>query len=308
MASSRDTSATATAELRLRTELESETRRMGWELSGLAMIGGGLEFVVFGATVADLGRVALRMPRMRWIRNDNDPDVDPFELLEQEATVFRHVVSAGVPAPRVHLLHRGVICNFLATEFVAHDGSPPDGGELGRLTRELHELPAPDIDPVMDTHGSIPATLAERVARRAAVVERVTGEELGLPPAHELRDIVSWDGAERRLLHMDMRAENVLTRSGRIVALVDWSNALLGDPALELARVSEYGVLGEAFARGYGKPDPLARAPRPTEIVYRLDSAVMLALVFLSEAPDAELAAAQIPRVRRLAQQLDAEF
>lgn len=298
----------ATTELRLRADLEVETASVGWRLTGLEVLGGGLEFLVFAASVEGFGRVALRVPRVRWIHNDNDPDMDPFELLEQEAGLFRHVGAAGLPVPRVHLLHRGERCDFLATELVLHDGSAPPGRELGRLTRRLHGLPAPGLAPVVDTYDSIPETLAERVVRRAAVVERITGRELGLPGADELRDVLTWSGAERRLLHMDLRPENVLTRGGRIVALLDWSNALLGDPALELARLSEYGGLDEEFRQGYGEPDPLARPPRATEIVYRLDSAVMLAVVFLSEAPDRELAAKQVPRVRQLAKELGDEL
>jgi aminoglycoside phosphotransferase (APT) family kinase protein len=90
-----------------------------------------------------------------------------------------------------------------------------------------------------------------------------------------------------------------LTRAGRIVALIDWSNAVVGPRALEFARVAEYGeeLLG---------PDEVAalEAGGSWATALRLDTAVMLAVVFLSEAPDPERAAPAIERVRSLTRQL----
>jgi hypothetical protein len=62
-------------------------------------------------------------------------------------------------------------------------------------------------------------------------------------------------------------------------------NALVGDPGLELARVTEFARIPgndidlDGLLRGYGA------APQ-APLLYHLDAAVMLALVFRSEAPD----------------------
>ncbi|HEX2051109.1 MAG TPA: phosphotransferase [Actinomycetota bacterium] len=288
---------------RIAAELRSEVAELGWWLDATEVIGGGLEFVVFGASIPELGRVALRVPRMRVISNDNDPHVDAFALLAQEEKLLRHAREAGVPAPAVHGLHRGRRCDFLATALIVHDGSPPDRHELGRVVRRLHDSKPPGLQPVMDALGSSAATLAERIIRRAAVIERVTGIRLPLPREERLTDVLQWAEAERRLLHMDLRPENVLTVRGKILGIVDWSNAMLGDPALELARVSEYGGLDSDFSTGYGPPDPLARAPRAAVLGYRLDAAVMLAVVFLSEAPDPDRASDQVRRVVELTEE-----
>ena len=84
---------------------------------------------------------------------------------------------------------------------------------------------------------------------------------------------------------MDLRAENILTRDGNIVGLVDWDNALFSDPALELARMAEYGVLNTDFLDGYGGLEWEAQLPISLNLLLRLDTAVMLAIVFLSETP-----------------------
>jgi aminoglycoside phosphotransferase (APT) family kinase protein len=100
------------------------------------------------------------------------------------------------------------------------------------------------------------------------------------------------DGAASSLLHLDLRAANLLVRRGGIRAVIDWSNSMVGDPALELARTAEYARLAENgldyadFVRGYTtvRPHPV-RSAACWEL-YRLDAAAMLAVVFNSEAPD----------------------
>ena len=106
----------------------------------------------------------------------------------------------------------------------------------------------------------------------------------------------------------------MLCRGGRLLALIDWSNALLGDPRLELARMSEYAQIEEnevdeaAFAAGY-RADGRDTAPDTvTDLVYRLDAAVMLALVFLAVVPKPRLAPAQVGRVVSLLQRLEADW
>jgi hypothetical protein len=121
------------------------------------------------------------------------------------------------------------------------------------------------------------------------------------------------DGLPRRLLHMDLRPENILVRAGRPVGVLDWSNALIGDPALDLARAAEYGSLTPAALAAYGDPgrftispptaltplSPLSPLP-PRQAVYRLDTAVMLSHVFLDGAPDQAKARHYIERTKSL--------
>ena len=103
---------------------------------------------------------------------------------------------------------------------------------------------------------------------------------------------------------MDFRQANVLSRGGHVVAVLDWENALIGDAALELARVAEYGCLNPEFLKGYGNPEPFSQVPHLSELAYRLDAAVMLAVVFLSEAPNRNRARRCIKRVRDLCREL----
>ncbi|MDA9475252.1 hypothetical protein XI03_12245 [Bradyrhizobium sp. CCBAU 65884] len=105
---------------------------------------------------------------------------------------------------------------------------------------------------------------------------------------------------------MDLRPANFLSRRGRLLGLIDWSNALTANALLELARVEEYGGLTDRFALGYGSTELQAELQRPLGLCCRLYTAAMLAIVFLSEAPDRSLATIKVKRLRDLLEQLRA--
>jgi hypothetical protein len=269
-------------------------------VAGLALVGSGLDFCVFRGHIAAYGVVAIRTPRARTFRNDNDPVLDSRDLLEQEAALARHARAHGLPAARVHDLVRHDEGDLLISEYVDGDGSPVDAAELGRLVRRLHDAPLPACTPALPGAAGV---LIERIARRARAVERLAGLDLRIPPPEQLTHALPPDGP-RSLLHMDLRPDNLLTRGGSVAALVDWANALIGPPLLELARIAEYGALDDRFLSGYRIEVHTARGP--TWSLYRLDTAVMLAVVFLSEAPDPARAAEQLRRIRDLADDLRA--
>ena len=101
-----------------------------------------------------------------------------------------------------------------------------------------------------------------------------------------------------------MRARRTSSRGeGKIVAIADWGNALFGDPALELARIAESGFLSEQFIAGYGE-DLLGTIAPQIATIYRLDTVVMLAIVFIDEAPDPYAARTMIARAWALAAEL----
>lgn len=82
-------------------------------------------------------------------------------------------------------------------------------------------------------------------------------------------------------------------------------NALTGDAALDLARAGEYGSLTVTALAAYESPRTFSMAPRmPREIIYRLDTAVMLSRVFLGGAPDGSKARHYIQRTASLCRAL----
>jgi aminoglycoside phosphotransferase (APT) family kinase protein len=219
--------------------------------------------------------------------------------------------------PEVFVLHAsGPGPDFTIARYVESDDSELADREFGRLIRAIHEIPVPELRLVcMESHDDADHLLAERIGDRlknlAAVTDLGAGfPDIGLP---DIAAVLAADrdaGLPRRLLHMDLRPENILVRSGRPVAILDWSNALVGDPALDLARTAEYGSLTPAALAGYGDSGSLPMPPlasltsltslSPRQAVYRLDTAVMLSHVFLDDAPDEEKARYYVERTKSL--------
>ncbi len=290
----------------LRAQLASDNEE--WGVTGIEIAGAGLQSLVFRADSRAFGPIAIRTPMNRWVTDDNDPCIDSRDLLRQEAALASHMLTFGVPVPRVHgLVIKDDGLDFLVSEYIDHDGTAYDGGQLGELVRLIHECPLPDIRLVAQDSASTEETIALRLNRRLRVIEAASERRLNPPSLDESRTILKGLGDRSSVLHMDLRPENILTSGGNIVGLVDWDNALFGDPALELARMAEYGVLDSDFLYGYGGLNWQTQLPVALNLLLRLDTAVMLAIVFLSEAPDSRRARSAIERLAHLCRALKGE-
>jgi aminoglycoside phosphotransferase (APT) family kinase protein len=274
-------------------------------ITGLREIGRGLDARVYRADSVALGPVAIRVPHARWLNDANDPELDSRLLLRQEYQLSGYLRAHGLPVPEMFVLHTGDDgVDFTIARYVESDGSQLPEREFGRLIRAAHEVPAPPVELVgVESLDDADQVLARRIGLRLTALAEVG-------PAPDIGAVLAAshpDALPRCLLHMDLRPENILVRSGQAAALIDWSNALVGDPALDLARTAEYGNLSPAALAGYGDPGSfrLTSPTSPTELtdrqaVYHLDTAVMLSHVFLDGAPDHAQARHYIGRTREL--------
>jgi aminoglycoside phosphotransferase (APT) family kinase protein len=279
-------------------------------ITGLREIGHGLDARVYRAESASLGPVAVRVPHARWLNSGNETQLDTRLQLRQDFDLSRHLRVHGLPVPEVFMLHTsGPGADFTVAQFVESDDSELPEVEFGRLIRAIHQVPAPPLGLVcMESLDDADQVLAERIGDRLKNLAAVTGlgpgsagGGAGFPDIRAALAADRGEGLPRRLLHMDLRPENILVRSGRPAAILDWSNALIGDPALDLARTAEYGSLTPAALAGYGNPGAFTMTPvTPRQAVYRLDTAVMLSHVFLDGAPDQARARHYIERTRSL--------
>ena len=152
--------------------------------------------------------------------------------------------------------------------------------------------------------------LVRRIADRFTELAAFVAGLPAAPPAGRLMAVLTPRPAGR-LLHLDVRASNLRCAGGAVRALLDWSNALTGDPALELGRLAEYALLPEngldyeAILAGYRELVPVDPA---AFWIYRLDAAVMLALLFSSEVPQAGLGPRAIDRLREVHLRLSREL
>ncbi|MFD4658975.1 phosphotransferase family protein [Kitasatospora sp. NPDC058444] len=283
-----------------------------WGLSGLELVGKGLEFTVFRALDRDGGPVAVRLAHRRFDSNANDPHVDTRSLLVQEHAIARHLAGHGLPVARARELVLADDPNspdVLLSDYVDDDGSPLDSHALGQLLARLHEVPPPRLRPVAAEGGTTAEAIATRIGRRWAELARRT-DDLPEPPAADVlaRHLAPLTGTS--LLHLDVRSSNIRRHQGRTTALLDWSNALLGTSALEFGRLAEYARYPEndldlaALRAGYATVAPVPDEDDPCLLACRLDAALMLALVFLSEAPDPTRGPTAATHARDLAQRL----
>lgn len=153
----------------------------------------------------------------------------------------------------------GVVC--VGYRKLAGSPASPDAGELagediGRVLAALHRFPferaraigVPFFDPAawrerFATLGDVfrrrvyPLLRAEERVRSEIVFARIP--ELDFPPV---------------LVHGDLGPEHILCQDGRLAGVIDWSDARIGDAALDFAWClnGTVAVVSEAIARTYG--------------------------------------------------------
>jgi hypothetical protein len=277
-----------------------------WGLRDLEPLAAGLEFSTFRAVGPGGDPVVVRVPLGgRYQSNANDPHVDTRALLVWEDRVTRYLAGNGIPVAGPVRLVLGEP-DALISRYVPDDGGDADPVGLGALLARLHRLPPPPDAPVAAGGLPLPRLLPNRIGRRWHELALLVPDLPPRPsPARLAALLAGRPGGS--LLHMDVRAANLRTVGGTVLALLDWSNALVGDPALELARLTEFARLPDngldvtGVLAGYGPaPDP----DDPAFLVYRLDAAVMLAVVFVSETPDPVRGPQAVERLVSVHQQL----
>lgn len=285
--------------------LQAQYRHLG--ITGLRALGEGMDAKVYRARSSALGAVAVKLPHARWVSSGNEPRLDTRTLLRQELQLSQHLRAHGLPVPEVFLMHAddaGV--DFIVSEYIESDGSELPDAEFGHLIHAIHHVPVPVIDLVASKPSAdADDVLSERIEQRLKKLASITDLACDIP------DISAALSADRKgeapvcLLHMDLRPANILVQSRRPAAILDWSNALTGEAALDLARAAEYGSLTAAALAAYGTSAAFSMTPRtPREIIYRLDTAVMLSHVFLGGAPHEDKARHYIARTMTLCRTL----
>lgn len=267
-------------------------------VTAIEKIGSGNEFYIYRVELPD-GPAVIKLPKDRIFSNVNDTHIDSRTLLKQEFTLMRHVSSCGVtqiPKPITELQAE----NFgaLVMSFVQGDDSKADEFKLGQILAHIHSIPPPKLSLSAQENSEIPELIANRLRRRWQELRNFAPDLGDLPDKERLIATLEPIRSIKVLLHMDFRQANFRTHDGKVTAILDWSNALIGHPALELARVAETGETGGEFLRGYESVKQLVLVSRDIEQLFRLDTATMLALVFLSEDPDPERASFAVKRVR----------
>jgi aminoglycoside phosphotransferase (APT) family kinase protein len=226
--------------LRARAAERGEPRE-GWDTISTVVEGTWLDRVPrFADVEAQLRNEARLMPRLAPLL----PLEVPVPIVLDESPLrVRHRLLAGE-------LARG---SALTSE---------DGHRLGQFLRALHDMP-----PTVYLESGVPDQTAAR-AELLTTLDRMLHRVLPLVPDdhHEAGRALLRRVALRTpttLVHGDLGANHVLTGPDGIVAVIDWKDARVADPAVDLAWPL-YGTpepFAEAVASAYGvTDDELTRA------------------------------------------------
>lgn len=152
----------------------------------------------------------------------------PF-VLREEPLVVRHALVAGEPLDEAMAEAGATERGAAGPTMAAH------GAALGAFLRALHAVDVGDAA----AHGAPPAGTAalalreelERMRRRVVPLLPADGRSAG----RALLDAVAAVPSAVALVHGDLGPEHLLAHAGRLRGVIDWSDAHVGDPALDLA-------------------------------------------------------------------------
>lgn len=279
------------------------------QLTSVDAVAQGLEFQVFKANSPKYGRVVLRVPKHKVFQNVNDPNNDAKELISQELKIYKLLHGGPVPVPKPFELLDIQDYPAMLSQYVDDDGSEASASELGRMAALIHSTKLPDdwdIRLVAMEGRNVFDTLVNRIERR---FEQFCKAEPNARSWMPNRDVLQRITERMRslptcLLHMDLRDVNLRVQHGKVAAVIDWTNTMIGPAAVDFYRIVELVRPGPGFIDAYAALAPLPQVTAEEETFLRLDAALMLSLVFISEAPDPVLRISSVKRVEELVKSL----
>lgn len=214
----------------------------GWDLRGFQQLSpraARLELLAEGGAPQQLILLG-HSPRDR--RRNPDIARDEFALLSS-------LSRAGLPVPRPLLVETDAEIPFLITEYVGGDTpfAPADlpvfCPQLARILKQIHSIDIGEHD-----LSFLPAQrklIAEQIGKREDDAYGIRAAMRAALPRLRFNSPV--------LLHGDFWPGNLLWRDDQLAAIIDWEDAMLGDPLGDLgkSRLEMLWALGEQAMRLY---------------------------------------------------------
>ncbi|WP_186828218.1 phosphotransferase family protein [Pseudomonas syringae] len=263
----------------------------------ISLLASGLESEVYKIDTLQ-SSYALKLPLYAIANNANDLHVNYYDVLKQEWLILESIAKASshspnlkpnlIPAPDP--LFFGVLNDspFLIQTYIENDNSKVSQTDKLKVLARIHKLPLKSkFLPVAHEQEKMTSTvIALRILRRLETLRKLhdIGGVFKWLDSELLVSVMCSDSNKNCLLHMDFRNANILTLDNKVSAVIDWSNALVGSRLIELARLDIYGEFSLKKLKEFALASQIVFHSLPYSI-YKLDTIVMLCLVFLSEAP-----------------------
>ncbi|AJD90384.1 hypothetical protein JMA_10670 [Jeotgalibacillus malaysiensis] len=109
--------------------------------------------------------------------------------------------------------------------------------ELGIFLKKLHALPADQIDADPDHLHRLSTKLRKKhfhdiASESEPVIPRALYKEL----IHYIKNLEEWENEPGTVpLHGDLHPKNMIVREGRLTGIIDWGDAHIGHPAVDLS-------------------------------------------------------------------------
>lgn len=196
------------------------------------------------------------------------------EGIRREAAVLTMLRRTEVPVPQAVLVAANSTFphDLLLLDVLPGHPAEPDSEVLtdaGRSMRRLHDLQVPGFGLVGTGHQGLAGVFgswvgfldAVVVGARQAIPVNVMPTAAGNEATAQLRQQrirAHLAGVDHGvLLHGDLMPKHVWTDQGRLTGLIDWGDAMVGDPLFDLARFSMAGLdASQRLLEGYGGSTP----------------------------------------------------
>jgi aminoglycoside phosphotransferase (APT) family kinase protein len=190
------------------------------------------------AEVADRLRAEARL--MTWLAPQLPVPVPEPTIVRDDPLRVRHRLLVGEPL---------------------EDGSPTIGTALGAFLRTLHALSPTDAE----RHGALDAETASDVLSGA--IDRMRREVLPLlddgaaTQGARLLDTAAAPPPSLALAHADLGPEHILVADGAVAGVIDWTDARVTDPAIDLAWLlnGAPAAVADAIAEAYSADESIRR-------------------------------------------------
>ncbi|MFT4412260.1 phosphotransferase family protein [Fredinandcohnia humi] len=264
------------------------TKEFKWNIDEIFFIANGVVNAVYLVRERKLGELVVRAP---WRADEGSKDKESSDLtsLLKEATLSQYCYSFNLPVPKVHTLYLGKDIRFLVSDFVSGDGQHVSDSNIGSLVHALHNVPVDGLSIIDQGNRTMNEIVATRLKVRMKELNSVLNTSFHLPSEQEVHAILNTAKFKESILHLDVRQTNMIGENGQVKAIFDWDNAFIGNPIMELMRISEYKEIDEnEFYIGYRNVEIIHKTDDLIKNIFRLDTVLMLSLLFKLYVKDEE--------------------
>jgi aminoglycoside phosphotransferase (APT) family kinase protein len=144
-------------------------------------------------------------------------------------------VVSGRPVSDVYPWSWSVVPWFEGERAATHPPHPSEATALGAFLATLHAISAQAAPSNPFREGPLSVRVDRVTERTEALADSTDAELASVADEAYAAGLAAREADTPVLLHGDLHPRNILTRDGRLAAIIDWGDTTAGDPAVDLA-------------------------------------------------------------------------